>query len=132
MTSFVPDFNGFIIINENCINKWLTIFKVYNCLSDEESLKYDLENKQMIKDFIQKRGSELENLLSFEFTQQTNTTLLTNQLNFMRKMKKKNILNMKDIFEFLEAIFVLNNTKKGKSIMTKWKNHVSVFDTSKK
>ena len=124
MTSFVPDYNGFTIITENCINKWLTIFKVYNCLSDEESLKYDLENKQIIKDFIQIKGAELENLLSFEFTQQTNTTLLTNQLNLIRKMKKKKILNMKDIFEFLEAIFVLHNTKKGESIMTKVKNEI--------
>jgi len=124
MSLVVPDYNGFTIVTEYCINKWLKIFKIYNSLNDEESLKYQSENKQMIKDFIQIKGSELENLLSLQFTQQTNTTLLSNQLNLMRKMKKKKILNMKDIFEFLESIYILHNTRKGKSIMTKVRNEI--------
>ena len=119
MSDWIGDFGGFNIISEGCYDKWHLIFIAYNGLSEDKAEIYKEENKKTTENFIKVKGCEAENLLSFVFREITDTKLLSAQLNLVRRKKNKTILSMQDIFQFLDALFVLKYTPKGQEIFKK-------------
>lgn len=119
MSHWIPEVGGFNIISEACYDKWHLIFIAYNGLSEDKAEIYKEENKKTTENFIKVKGSEAENLLSFVFREITDTKLLSAQLNLVRRKKNKTILSMHDIFQFLDALFVLKYTPKGQEIFKK-------------
>ena len=114
MTSFVPDYNGFTIVTENCINKWLTIFKIYNSLNNEESLKYELENNI--------------NLVSFEKGRMEIAFNESLDKDFIKELSNK-------LFEWTNIRWIITLSKKTGEISLKEKDQIKqkkIFDEVKK
>tara|TARA_Y100000766_G_C18636194_1_gene473285 strand:+ start:94 stop:477 length:384 start_codon:yes stop_codon:yes gene_type:complete len=122
-SEFVPDVGGFIIIPETTFDIYDKIFKIFNCLSTKEARQYSEQNKKHLKHFMITKGPEMETLINkLVIPSLPDSKLLSNQLNKMREMKRKKILSMLDILQFLEAQYILKFTPKGTDIMEKVSN----------
>lgn len=124
MTSeYVPDIGGFILIPEQLYDNYHTIFRIFNALSRKKAEQFREQNRKDVKHFMLVKGSEIESLINkLVLPSLLDSKLLSEQLNVMRTMMHKKILSMHDIFNFLEAQYILKYTQKGADIFEKVAN----------